>query len=229
VSDPGYRHHAGFLSAGEVATLLAEIAAERASFQRIDGRAGLGPRYEVLGGDLVQSRLPALMQVLGERIQPAIAAFAGEPLEPLPSPQRAMRVQIYTAREDGFRWHRDGHAFTALLTLRNESAGETQMLSPRLSRLVVPFLYALYPVPQVFSTLPRRGVMAGPGDLLVMRGRQLIHRGVTARAGERVVAVFAFERPGYVPHPLHDFVARRLNFRADVKAPPAVERPAHRQ
>jgi hypothetical protein len=213
----GFQHLSGFLSPAEVTTLLAEVAAERESFQRIDGRRGLGPRYEVLGGELVQERLPALVRLLRERIQPAISAFAGEPLESLPSPRRAMRVQIYTAREDGFRWHRDGHAYTALLTLSNESGGETQMLPQRLSRLLVPFLYALYPVPQVFSWLPRRSVRAAPGDLLVMRGRRLIHRGVTARAGERAVAVFAFERPGYVPHPLHDLIARRLNFQADAK------------
>ena len=210
--DGGFRHLPGFLPPAAVDGLLAALARQRQAMLRIDGRRGLGPRYHVLDGESIVERMPELVACVREQVQPAIRAFAGEVLEPLPSPRRAMRVQIYTAADDGFRWHRDGHRFTALLTLRNASDGETQMLSRRLSRLLTPALYALYPLPQAFSPLPRRSVVAGAGDLLLMRGRELIHRGVARRAGERVVGVFAFERPGYRPHPWHDAIARRLNF-----------------
>jgi hypothetical protein len=210
--DTGFRHLPGFLPAAEVAALIAALEPQRSSLLRIDGRGGLGPRYAVLDGPTVAERLPELVRCIDERVRPAMCAFAGETVEPLPSRRRALRVQIYTAADDGFRWHRDGHRFTALLTLRNDSDGQTQMLSPRLSRALTPLLYLLYPLPQVFSALPRRTVVAGAGDLVLMRGRDLIHRGVTRRAGERVVTVCAFERPGYAPHPLHDAIARRLNF-----------------
>lgn len=211
-ADPGYRHLPAFLARDEVEEILAAVDRHRERLLRIDRRGGLGPRYHVLDGETIRDAVPEVRRCVEERIQPAVAAFAGEPVTPLPSPRRAMRVQVYSRADDGFRWHRDGHAFTALLTLRNASGGATQMLSPRLSRALTPLLYLLYPLPAIFSPLPRRAVVAGAGDLLLMRGRELIHRGVERSAGERVVGVFAFERPGYRPHPLHDFVARRLNF-----------------
>jgi hypothetical protein len=212
VPDTGFRHLSGFLDATEVDGVLGAVRRRPELLRRIDGRAGLGPRYHVLDGELIREQVPEVLRCCLDRVLPAISEFAGEPLAPLPSPRRAMRVQIYSRADDGFRWHRDGHSFTALLTLRNASGGETQMLSPGLSRVLTPLLYALYPVPQIFSPLPRRTIVAQAGDLLLMRGRELIHRGVTRLAGERVVAVFAFERPDYRPHPLHDAIARRLNF-----------------
>ena len=124
-----------------------------------------------------------------------------------------MRVQAYARREHGFRWHFDGHDFVALVTLENGNEGQTHFLSPRLSRWMRFVLYPLYPFPQVLSVLPYAAVTARPGDLLVMRGARILHRGVTrAETGRRVLLAFTYDPPDKRSNPLRDAIARRLNY-----------------
>ena len=54
---------------------------------------------------------------------------------------------------------------------------------------------------------------AQPGDLLVMRGGVVLHRGVTlADEGERILIAYTYAEPGRKPNAFRDFVARRLNY-----------------
>src|SRR4029078_13349718 len=174
---------------------------------------GLGPKYRVVDGDRILAELPAIAELGDRRVRPLGAAFRGHPLAPLPSSRRAMRVQTYARREHGFRWHFDGHAFVALVTLENGNQGQTHFLSPRLSWWSRFFLYPLYPVPQVFSLLPHTEVTAQPGDLVVMRGARILHRGVSrAEIGQRTLLAFTYDPPGKRANAFRDAIARRLNY-----------------
>lgn len=208
-----YRHVPGFLSAEELGRLARLIEDHEDLYTEVHGRGGLGPRYRVIDGDQIQERLPEVESLGETRVRPLAEAFAGAPLRPLGSSKRSMRVQAYERREHGFRWHLDGHAYVALVTLKNTNGGQTQFISPALTRFLRFLLYPLYPVPQVFSIFPRSAVTARPGDLLVMRGARALHRGITlSDEGERVLIAYTFDAPGKKPNPFRDWIARRLNY-----------------
>lgn len=208
-----YRHVPGFLSAEEVARLTRLIEDHEDLYTEVHGRGGLGPRYRVIDGDQIHESLPEAEELGDKRVRPLAEEFAGEALRPLGSSKRSMRVQAYERREHGFRWHLDGHAYVALVTLKNTNGGQTQFISPALTRFLRFLLYPLYAVPQVFSVFPRRAVTAQAGDLLVMRGRRTLHRGVTlSDQGERILLAYTFDRPDKKPNPLRDWIARRLNY-----------------
>lgn len=208
-----YQHIEGFLTPAEVGFFRRLVEDHPCLLTEIHGRGGLGPRYRVIDGDQIHAHLPAIESLGQERVRPLVEAFAGEPLAAFASPRRAQRVQIYSRPDQGFRWHRDGHPYVALVTVENGNAGQTHFLSPALSRFLRYLIYPLYPLPQLFSLFPRTAVTCGPSDLLVMRGRLAIHRGVTlAEAGQRILFVFAFDRAGQRPSPLRDLIARRLNY-----------------
>jgi hypothetical protein len=207
-----YRHVPGFLSGEEVSRLTRLIADHEDLYTEVHGRGGLGPRYRVIDGDQIHARLPAIEE-LGDRVRPLAEELAGEALRPLGSSKRAMRIQAYERREHGFRWHLDGHAYVALVTLENSNGGQTQFISPALTRFLRFLLYPLYAVPQVFSIFPHRAVTAKAGDLLVMRGARTLHRGITlSEHGERILLAYTFDVPGKKPNPLRDWIARRLNY-----------------
>ena len=106
-----------------------------------------------------------------------------------------------------------GDPYVALVTLENTNRGQTQFLSPRLSPWLRLLLYPLYAFPQIFSLLPRRVVETRPGDLLVMRGGRVLHRGVTlSDEGERILLAYTYDEPGRKPNPVRDWIARRLNY-----------------
>ena len=209
----GYRHVRGFLGEGELAALTARVERKAALYRDVHGKAGLGPKYRVIDGDQILAELPEVAELGDRRVRPVAEDFAGHPVAPLASSKRAMRVQAYARREHGFRWHFDGHEYVALVTLENGNRGQTHFVSPRLSRWMRPLLYPLYPVPQVFDALPHQAVEAAPGDLLVMRGARILHRGVSGSdAGRRVLLACTFDRPGKRANRLRDAIARRLNY-----------------
>ena len=208
-----YRHVPGFLSAEEVARLNHLIADHEHLYTEVHGRGGLGPRYRVIDGDQIHAQLSEAEELGDRRVRPVAEEFAGEPLRPLGSSKRSMRVQTYERRDHGFRWHLDGHAYVALVTLKNTNGGQTQFISPALTRFLRFLLYPLYAFPQVFSIFPRRAVTAQAGDLLVMRGARTLHRGITLLdQGERILLAYTYDRPGKKPNPLRDWIARRLNY-----------------
>lgn len=208
-----FRHVPGFLSDDEVRRLTRLIEDHEDLYTEVHGRAGLGPRYRVIDGDQIHDTLPEVEELGAHRVQPLAETLAGRPLRPLGSSKRSMRVQAYERREHGFRWHLDGHAYVVLVTLKNTNGGQTQFLSPALTRFLRFLLYPLYAVPQVFSIFPRRAVTMEAGDLLWMRGARAIHRGITlSDEGERVLLAYTFDAPDKKPNPLRDWIARRLNY-----------------
>jgi hypothetical protein len=208
-----YRHVPGFLSAEEVSRFNRLIADHENLYTEVHGRGGLGPRYRVIDGDQIHDSLPEAEELGDQRVRPLAEAFAGESLRFLGSSKRSMRVQAYERREHGFRWHLDGHAYVALVTLKNTNGGQTQFISLALTRFLRFLLYPLYAVPQVFSIFPRRAVTAQPGDLLVMRGGRTLHRGITlSDQGERILLAYTFDPPDKKPNPFRDWIARRLNY-----------------
>lgn len=208
-----YRHVPGFARPEEVQRLRQMVDARQDLFTEVYGRGGLGPRYRVIDGDRIREQLPAIYEFGRDRVGPLAAKFAGRPVDFLGSSRRAMRVQAYERKDHGFRWHFDGHPYVALVTLINTNRGETQFISPRLSRWLRFLLYPLYAFPQLFSLFPRRGVEMQPGDLLIMRGGRNLHRGITlADEGERILLAYTFDEPGRKPNPFRDFIAKRLNY-----------------
>jgi hypothetical protein len=208
-----YRHVPGFLTAEELERLGRLVAERQDLLREVHGRGGLGPRYRVIDGDQIHDHLPGVEELGERRVRSLAEEFAGAPLAPLGSSRRSMRVQVYERRDHGFRWHLDGHPYVALVTLANTNRGQTQFISGGLSRWLKFLLYPLYAFPQVFSLFPCSSVETRPGDLLVMRGGRVLHRGVTlADAGERVLLAFTYDAPGRKPNRFRDFMAKRLNY-----------------
>ncbi len=208
-----YRHVPGFTTREELLRLRQLVEDRRSLFKEVHGRGGLGPRYRVIDGDQIHAHLPEMEEFGDRRVRPLAESFAEGPLQPLGSSRRSMRVQSYERRDHGFRWHLDGHSYVALVALENANGGQTQFISAGLTRFLRFLLYPLYPFHQVFSIFPRSTVTMEAGDLLVMRGARVLHRGITLEdEGERILIAYTYDEPGKKPNPFRDFIARRLNY-----------------
>jgi hypothetical protein len=202
----------GFLSLHEVTALERLLRAKSSLLTETAGSKGLGPRYAVIDGEQIRRELPEL-EALGEtRVRPLLERFAGRRVELLASPRRSMRVQVYRDKRHGFRWHFDAHPYAAMVTLENTNGGQTQVVPEGWSRVLRFLLYPLYPFPGVFSLAPRRALTMNAGDLLLLCGARVLHRGVTLRDGERTLLFYAYDVPGRKPNALRDRVARWLNY-----------------
>lgn len=206
-----YRLLERFLTEDEHGAILGEIEQHRSSLRRTQGAAGLGPRYSVISGDVIAASLPTV-RALAERVRTEIEAFGAMPVRLFADPIRCMRVQCYEDIEEGFRWHFDGHAFAAVVTLQNDSEGVTELLGARISALIRPLFYLAYPWPGLFSLLPRRSIAAKARDVLLLRGHRVLHRGRSQRAGRRTILVFAYTEPDAKPSKLTNWFARKVNY-----------------
>jgi len=208
-----YRYVPGFLTSEELDRLRRLVQEHEHLFREVHGRGGLGPRYRIIDGDQIRSELPEVEAFGDTRVRPLAQDFAGGSLRPLGSSRRSLRVQAYERRDHGFRWHLDGHSYVALVTLENTNRGQTEFISPGLTRFLRLLLYPFYAFPQLFSIFPRRAVLAEAGDLLVMRGARTLHRGITlSDEGERILIAYTYDEPGKKPNPFRDWIARRLNY-----------------
>jgi len=202
-----------FLAREEVQHFLELIQENQGLFVETLGRGGLGPRYRVIDGDCIRARLPEVLSLGERRLLPTAEKMAGQRLQWLDSTRRSMRIQRYTRRGDGFRWHLDGHSWVILLALKNSNDGQIHVISPQLTRFVKFLLYPLYVVPQVFSILPHQRITLRAGDLLFMSGGRMLHRGITLKeGGERVLMVFTFDELGKKHNWFRDRIARFLNY-----------------
>lgn len=206
-----YHHIRGFLGSEQATGLLGEAEARAHLFRSVASPAGLGPRYRVVDGEQLRQHWPAIVAYGDGELRRAVEHLTGLQLRLLDSPKRAIHLQAYANQSEGFRWHFDNHTLAALLTLRNVG-GATEIIAPSLSRWLRAPLYALYPWPQLFSLLPATRLSAAPGDLLVLHGEQMLHRGVMHDAGERWLLIFNYDQAGRRPSRLHDWLARRLNY-----------------
>ncbi len=208
-----YRHVPGFTTRDELMRLRRLVEDRRSLFTEVHGRGGLGLFLIVMECYEIYSDLPEVEDFGDRRVRPLAEGFAGHSLQPLGSSRRSMRIQSYERRDHGFRWHLDGHSYVALVALENANGGQTQFISPGLTKLLRFLLYPLYAFPQVFSIFPRSSVTLAAGDLLVMRGARVLHRGITlSDEGERILLAYTYDEPGKKPNPFRDWIARRLNY-----------------
>ena len=209
----GYCRVPGFLSPAETTSWLAEVDRSRDAFRQVGTKGGLGLPFHILDGVEAGVHLAHVCAALQPRMQAAAERVADRHFEPIRDPRRALRLQRYQDRREGFRWHFDGSHTTALLTLANTSGGATEVVSPRWTPLVKPLFYAFYPVRGAFSLLPHATLAAQPGDLLILSGHAVLHRGAAgSQSGERVVLLAAFDPAGSKPRPIRDWIARRFNY-----------------
>ncbi len=201
-----------FLTKEEIRSFDHLVKDKTSLFSETSGRGNLGPRYYVIDGDQVSNNLPEISS-FEQRIRFMVEQFAGHPVQLLAGSRRSMRIQIYSKRSHGFRWHFDGHSYVAILTLKNTNLGQTQVISSQLSRYLRFLFYPLYPFPHIFSIAPHETIVSEPGSLLLMRGAKLLHRGVTLKLeGERILIVYTYDEAGKKSNRLRDFIARRLNY-----------------
>jgi hypothetical protein len=210
-----YAYHLirNFVTTSELDQLRQIIDEKYNLFTHTSGLGNLGPRYSVIDGDQIRSQLPELLDYGEERVRPAVQEFASRPLRLMASTKRSMRIQRYQLRREGFRWHFDGHAYVALLTLKNTLRGETQVVSPKLSSVLRYLPSIFYTVPRLLDLLPHWSVVSRERDLLLMNGSRVLHRGVSlGRHGDRVLLVYAYDETGKTANPILDKIARRINY-----------------
>lgn len=203
----------GFITEEEAKVFDTAVRSCSSLFRGTSGTVNLGPRYEVIDGDQIRASMPDIISYEQTRIRPAVENFAGIPVQLLDSPRRSMRIQKYSSRNHGFRWHFDGHSYVAILTLKNGNLGETHLIQERLSSILRYFLYPLYPFDMIFSLAPYARILSEPGSLFLFRGQRLLHRGVTMKeGGERILVVYTYDESGKRKSRFRDFLARRLNY-----------------
>jgi hypothetical protein len=189
------------------------VGSRRDAFRAVGGRGGLNLPYSVVDGHRSRECFPGLAELARTRLREAAEETVGRPLAPIRDEKRALRIQLYGGRHEGFRWHLDVSSYSALLTLENTSRGATEVIPPRLTRLLTPLYYPFYPLRQLFSAVPHRTICSEPGDLLILHGRAVLHRArALADEGERLVVVAAFEPVGCRPTPVGDWLARNFNY-----------------
>ena len=169
-----YRYLERFLTESRIRELGDLVERSAALFAEVGSPLGLGPRYKVIDGVQVQRHLPEIVSYEDTELRPVVEAFAGEPVQLMASPRRTIHIQLYERRRHGFRWHFDGHSYAALLTLKNTSRGQTQLINSQLSRWLRSALYPLYAFPRVFSVLPSTKLAMNAGDLLMIRGSRVL-------------------------------------------------------
>jgi hypothetical protein len=95
----------------------------------------------------------------------------------------------------------------------NDNDGGTEMLTRQQSRWLWPVPYVLYPFPKLLERAGPKPVAAGAGDLVVIRGGEIIHRGVIRRdTGDRILLAASFDPVGRVRPKVWDTLARWLNY-----------------
>jgi hypothetical protein len=207
-----WRTMPAFLSPQRCAHFEEQIAAQRHRFVSVAQPLRLGPTYRTLRGEDICRYLPEIVDFGATTIQPLVESFAGRPLRNALNPGRAVRLQLFDDRSHRVRWHFDTSSVAALLTLHNDNGSETQIITPSWSRRARPFYYPLFWGRPLFSLLPRSTVVSGTGDLLLMHGAQLLHRGVpTSTGGDRLLLVFAYEDPDRRPTPWREKFNKYMN------------------
>jgi hypothetical protein len=206
-------HLKRFLTQAEVASIRQRIETPADHFQEVSSPMGLGPRYRVIDGEHLERYAPQIVDLARGQMRHVVEKETGVAVELFGSLRRAVHVQSYSREGDGFRWHFDGHAFAAILTLENGSRGATEWMSPLLSAWLKPAIYALYPWPKLFSPLPRQAIVPDRGDLLIVSGQRCLHRGTRGSGqGERLSIVFNYDVLGRRPNRFRDWLARRINY-----------------
>jgi hypothetical protein len=210
--ETGYRLFPGFLSAAETERLLEKVR-EQARFQTVAAKAGMNLSYHVVDGNRTRDELPEFFALASGLLQETTQSLIDQPIELMRDPKRAVRIQCYRQKSDGFFWHLDGGAYGALLTLVNTNQGATDLLTPRLSRFLKPAPYLLFPFQGLLELARPTRIVTAPGDLLILHGGAIIHRGVMQLdEGERILLAASFDPVGRKKSAAWEWLARRLNY-----------------
>lgn len=185
----------------------------------------LGPNYWTLRGEDIHRYLPEVAEFGVTHVQPLVERFVGRSLHRCANPGRALRVQIFDEPAHEFRWHFDTSTVDALLTLRNTNGAQTQIVPLAWSRAVRPIYYPLYWAPALFSLLPHTAVDCEAGDLLLLQGTNVLHRGVSTQPhGDRILLVFAYEDEHHRAKPWRERFNKFLNAAARNESAPSLEK-----
>lgn len=209
----GYRLISEFLSADETTSLVNLIQSRCDLFTAVSGKLGMTLPYWVLDGLKVDRHFPELRALACGPLLKVTEETFGVPLELMRDPKRAFRIQCYRNKDHGFKWHLDGGLYSVLLTLSNTNGGTTDILSPEWSRILFPVPYLLFPFDRLLEFAGPKPISGRPGDLLVIKGGAILHRGVTRKkGGERLIFAVSYNPLDTKPTPLWDWFARRLNY-----------------
>ena len=209
----GYRLVRGFLSPQETERLLEQVSSRRNQMQTVAVKARMNRSYHVIDGLEVQRDLPELFERAAGQLRDLVEEQAGVAIELMRDPKRALRVQHYRRKNEGFLWHLDGGEFGALLILENTNGGFTELLTPGLSRWLKPLPYLLFLFQGVLARAPTTKIHAGAGDLLILHGGEVIHRGMMQRdEGARTLLAASYDRVGKKDSRLWRWIAQRLNY-----------------
>lgn len=210
--ETGYRLFPGFLSAAQTERLLEKVR-EQARFQTVAAKAGMNLSYHVVDGNRTRDELPEFFALASGLLQETTQSLVDQPIALMRDAKRAVRIQCYRRKADGFFWHLDGGAYGALLTLVNTNQGATDLLTPRLSRLLKPAPYLLFPFQGLLELARPTRIVTAPGDLLILHGGAIIHRGVMQLdEGERILLAASFDPVGRKKSAAWEWLARRLNY-----------------
>ena len=211
--DTGYRLFRQFLSPEETERLLRLVQGRQESFQTVAAKAKMNLSYHVVNGHELRRQFPELCELASGRLLELAQAQAGRPLELMRDPKRAIRIQHYRKKSEGFLWHLDGGEYGALLTLVNTNLGVTELLTPRMSRWLKPVPYLLFPFQGVLARARTTKILAEAGDLLILHGGAVIHRGLIQQdEGERTLLAVSYDRVGKKTSRIWEWIARRLNY-----------------
>ena len=209
----GYRLFPQFFTPAETARCLERVESRRDLFHAVAVKARMNLKYHVIDGNKIRQHFPDFFDLAENRLREHAQEVVGRPLELMRDAKRTMRIQSYRAKDEGFLWHFDGGLYGAIVTLVNTNLGATEIISPRLSRILKPVPFLLFPFPRILTLARPKKIVADPGDLLVLHGGALIHRGITQLdEGERVIFAVSYDPVGRKPNPIREFIARRLNF-----------------
>jgi hypothetical protein len=209
----GSQFSPSFLTATETEHWRDRVESRRELFRQVATKVGMNLSYSVMDGCQIQDQLPDLLELVQGRLKVALEDAASRPLTLMRDRKRAVRIQWYRRRGEGFRWHLDGGMYSVLLTLVNTNQGATQMIPLSWSRYLKPVPYVLFPFQGLLARAPSTVIESRPGDLLLIHGGAVIHRGTNERSeGERMVLVASFDPLGRRPTPVWDWLARRLNY-----------------
>jgi hypothetical protein len=196
----------GFLTPAACATLLAAVAAYRATREPPlveRPQAGRSLRYRVIDGDEIHAHLPRFERLYAD-VHARVVERVGPSLVPLANRAASVNVNI-TPPGGEYRWHYDRNALTAIVYLNRVEGGETEChpdyrlhlgrFKTGAAQRWLDRLLLCGPVRRRFGRLCV--VAPEPGLLLLMRGDRCLHS-VRPVAGEieRVNVIMTFDRPG---------------------------------
>jgi len=209
----GYRLFRGYLSPDETENWLGLIRARSELFAPVSAKAGMSLAYNVMDGIKINEHLPELRAAANGPLLRILEDTFGIELEPMADVKRSLRIQRYRSTHEGFKWHLDGGLYSIILTLVNTNEGSTEVLSPEWSRVLFPVPYLLFPFARLLEFAKPKPVKCGPGDLVAIKGGEVLHRGVTAsEEGERIIIGASYNPAGTKPTPMWDWFARKLNY-----------------